>query len=80
MSTFRKRPIEVQAYRTLRTQTIETLEGKMKARVGDWIITGVAGETYPCKNDIFRRTYEPADADAVSQWDEVLETETADDG
>ena len=28
---------------------------------GDWIITGVAGEMYPCKDEIFRLTYEPAD-------------------
>ena len=37
---------------------IETLEGIMKARVGDWIIRGVKGEFYPCKSDIFEMTYE----------------------
>ena len=40
--------------------TIETLEGKMRANVGDWIIQGVKGELYPCKPDIFAATYEPA--------------------
>lgn len=37
---------------------IETLEGVMKASVGDYIIKGVNGEFYPCKPDIFQKTYE----------------------
>jgi hypothetical protein len=37
---------------------IETLEGYMGVTVGDWIITGVKGEHYPCKSDIFEMTYE----------------------
>lgn len=39
---------------------IETPEGIMNAKAGDWIIRGVAGEFYPCKPDIFEATYEPA--------------------
>lgn len=39
---------------------IFTLEGKMNAAVGDWIIRGVKGEFYPCKPEIFAMTYEPA--------------------
>ena len=39
---------------------ITTLEGEMKAGFGDWIIKGVNGEFYPCKPDIFEKTYEPA--------------------
>jgi len=38
---------------------IKTLEGRMRADIGDWIITGVKGERYPCKPDIFEKTYEP---------------------
>jgi len=38
--------------------TIKTLESTHKANVGDWIIKGVQGELYPCKPDIFERTYE----------------------
>lgn len=38
---------------------IQTLEGKMRADIGDWIIRGVKGELYPCKPDIFEATYEP---------------------
>ena len=37
---------------------IPTLEGFMKVTQGDWIITGVRGERYPCKPDIFAETYE----------------------
>lgn len=36
---------------------IETLEGEHLARKGDWIIKGVAGEFYPCKAEIFEKTY-----------------------
>lgn len=38
---------------------IATLEGLMKANLGDWIIRGVEGELYPCKPSIFEATYEP---------------------
>ena len=37
---------------------IRTLEGDMSVTVGDWIITGVKGEKYPCKPDIFEATYD----------------------
>ena len=39
---------------------IGTLEGVCVVCPGDWIITGVKGETYPCKPDIFAATYEVA--------------------
>ncbi|EML3937362.1 hypothetical protein RFC57_005271 [Klebsiella pneumoniae] len=39
---------------------IKTLEGTMTASAGDYIIRGVNGEHYPCKPDIFDKTYEPA--------------------
>lgn len=38
---------------------IRTLEGDVTASPGDWIIQGVHGELYPCKPDIFAKTYEP---------------------
>jgi len=37
---------------------IHTLEGVMRADIGDWIIKGINGELYPCKPDIFDKTYE----------------------
>ena len=39
--------------------SIKTLEGYHGVAPGDWIITGVKGEKYPCKPDVFERTYEP---------------------
>lgn len=44
----------MQTYRPV----IRTLEGEMKVSDGDWIIQGVFGEYYPCKPDIFEKTYE----------------------
>ena len=40
---------------------IDTLEGRMCAVSGDWVIKGVKGEFYPCKPDIFEQTYELVD-------------------
>ena len=40
------------------TLSLDTLEGRMSASKGDWIIRGVAGEFYPCKPNIFKKTYE----------------------
>lgn len=56
---FQKKPIIVEAYKTDVEVIISTLEGEMKASPGDWIITGINGEKYPCKPDIFEKTYEP---------------------
>jgi hypothetical protein len=37
---------------------IHTLEGELNVFIGDYIITGIKGEHYPCKPDIFETTYE----------------------
>ncbi|WP_298736052.1 hypothetical protein [uncultured Subdoligranulum sp.] len=58
---FQKKKIIVDAYQTSKEMNIETLEGTMHASPGDWIITGVNGEQYPCKPDIFEKTYEPVE-------------------
>lgn len=55
---FQKKPVIIDAYQTDKDVYIETLEGVMHASPGDWIITGVNGEKYPCKPDIFKKTYE----------------------
>lgn len=41
---------------------IETLEGTMIAKTGDYIIRGIKGEIYPCKADIFKQTYKEVKA------------------
>ena len=58
MAKYRKKPVVIEAYRTETERDILTLEGVMHASVGDYIITGVHGEQYPCKPDIFEETYE----------------------
>ena len=55
---YRKKPIIVEAYIANEEEYIKTLEGTMKADKGDYIITGVKGERYPCKPDVFKQTYE----------------------
>ncbi len=64
---FRKKPviIEAEQYRpgledgiNLDGPYIKTLEGNLQISPGDWIITGIKGERYACKPDIFKATYE----------------------
>lgn len=55
---YRKKPVVISAYQTTEQFIIHTLEGDMLASIGDYIITGVDGEQYPCKPDIFEKTYE----------------------
>ena len=76
---YRKKPVVIEAYQTDKEMDIETLEGTMHASVGDYIITGVRGEQYPCKPDIFEQTYEPADTPIASPWHRV-EEELPNDG
>lgn len=58
MAYYRKKPVVVEAVQLTQKVTIHTLEGDMVGDVGDWLITGVNGEQYPCKPDIFDKTYE----------------------
>lgn len=58
LKRYRKKPVVVDAYQTDKEIVIHTLEGDMLASPGDYIITGVHGEQYPCKPDIFEETYE----------------------
>lgn len=62
---FRKKPVIIDAYQTDVQVSIKTLEGDMIADPGDWIITGVKGERYPCKDDIFWLTYDAVDEDKL---------------
>ena len=55
---YRKKPVIIEAYQTDEELLINTLEGDLLASVGDYIITGINGEQYPCKPDIFEKTYE----------------------
>lgn len=55
---WRKKAVTVYAEETPVEVKIQTLEGEMTASPGDMIITGVNGEKYPCKPDIFFKTYQ----------------------
>jgi hypothetical protein len=76
MARYMKKPVVVEAVQWFRhgdhpavtadpadeaTGYIDTPEGRLTVRPGDWIITGVAGEHYPCKPDIFKKLYTRAD-------------------
>lgn len=62
MGRYRKKPVVIEAVQNLgNPYDISTLEGTMRCDTGDWEITGVRGEKYPCKPDIFHLTYEEAD-------------------
>jgi hypothetical protein len=63
MAKYRKKPVVIEAYKTDVEILIPTLEGEMRASPGDWIITGVKGEQYPCKPDVFAATYEEVEGD-----------------
>jgi hypothetical protein len=72
---FRKKPVVIEAVQWFKMGDhpavkqgknnggiyIKTLEGDHIVKPGDWIITVVKGEYYPCKPDIFEMMYEPAD-------------------
>jgi hypothetical protein len=60
MPKYRKKPVVIEAEQWLGDSrvVIPTLEGNLVCLPGDWIITGVKGEKYPCKPDIFEQTYE----------------------
>lgn len=57
VKTYIKVPRLVYVYKTKRIRKIKTLEGTMIASPGDYIITDINGEKYPCKPDIFHKTY-----------------------
>lgn len=80
MAKFRKKPVTIEAVQWFKMGDhpavtpfegdptfkgwVATLEGGHIVTPGDWIITGVKGEFYPCKPDIFAMTYEVADTPA----------------
>ena len=88
-TTYRKRPVEIEAMQLASGNAtevaawcdgqtvsadcsgdgppyavrIDTLEGSMLAGRGDYVVCGVQGEFYPCREDIFAQTYEAVDHD-----------------
>jgi len=80
MAKYRKKPVVIDAEQWEPGKHVEgvivneagipprivTAEGPLQVSPGDWIITGVKGERYPCKPDVFALTYEPADDPATN--------------
>lgn len=62
-----KKPIPVEAFQTKKEYIFHTLEGDMKANIGDWILTGINGEQWPVKDEIFKKTYKVADSQSTDQ-------------
>ena len=58
---FRKRPVVISAVQMDVPFKVETLEGWMQGQAGDWLIKGIEGEMYPCKDSVFQATYEVAE-------------------
>ncbi len=56
-----KKPIPIDCFRMNEPFEVETMEGLMSGKKGDWLIKGVNGELYPCADEIFRKTYDIVD-------------------
>jgi len=69
MPKYRKKPVIIEAIRIREGVAVSTREGTLMGYSGDWLITGVEGEKYPCGDAIFRQTYEPADEEAQEEFD-----------
>jgi len=52
-----KKPIPIQCIQIDEPFVVETLEGEMKGKKGDWLMVGVTGELYVCDQDIFSKSY-----------------------
>jgi hypothetical protein len=53
-----KKPIPISCIQIDEVFEVETLEGVMKGKPGDWLMIGVNGEMYPCAKEIFKKTYD----------------------
>ncbi len=66
MPRFTKKPVEIEAVRITEKIEIQTREGILFGYPGDWLITGIKGEKYPCSDEIFRESYTPSGPDNCS--------------
>lgn len=68
---YQKIPIVVEAEQLTKRTSILTLEGQMIGNPGDWLITGIEGEQYPCKDSIFRKTYREVGIRTIDRDEEM---------
>ncbi len=52
-----KKPIPIKCFQIDKEFEVQTLEGIMKGKKGDWLMVGISGEMYPCDKTIFKKTY-----------------------
>jgi len=53
-----KKPMEIECYQMDEAFEVESLEGLMKGKAGDWLMKGVSGELYVCDDVIFKKSYD----------------------
>jgi len=53
-----KKPIRIKCVQINEPFMVETMEGTLKGKPGDWLMVGVNGEMYPIDQEIFRKTYD----------------------
>ena len=53
-----KKAIPIKCFQINEPFEVQTMEGVMKGKKGDWLMVGISGEMYPCDDEIFRRTYD----------------------
>lgn len=53
-----KKPIPIECVQIDEPFEVETMEGTLKGKKGDWLMRGVNGEVYPCDREIFEKTYD----------------------
>ncbi len=52
-----KKPIAIKCFQINETFEVQTKEGIMKGKKGDWLMIGISGEMYPCDDEIFKKSY-----------------------
>ncbi len=53
-----KKPVPLRCVQILEPFKVETMEGVLEAKSGDYLMIGIKGEMYPCEKKIFEETYE----------------------
>lgn len=56
--TAMKKPIPIRCAQINDAFEVETMEGTLRGKKGDWLMVGVNGEVYPCDREIFEKTYQ----------------------
>ena len=52
-----KKPIAIKCFQINEPFEVQTMEGIMKGKKGDWLMVGISGEMYPCDDEIFKKSY-----------------------